>query len=246
MSNWILQAIRTGIKSTRYPQARETAAGVTPGLPETTTFEGNGQAEEVAASCPTRVLTASEAQVRVEDPGRCVHCFRCSRRAGVRIGWRDDFEWASFVGQRGDVRNLAPPFSKSLHVFVVDAGDCGACLNEFAQLSGPYYNFQRLGIFVTPTPRHADVMIVVGPVTDHLSDTVSRCYAALPKPKRVIAVGACAMSGGVFGPSFAAGTGAADVVPVDVAVPGCPPPPLAMLHALLLVMGRTEPARPSR
>jgi Ni,Fe-hydrogenase III small subunit len=96
---------------------------------------------------------------------------------------------------------------------------------------------------VTPTPRHADVMVVVGPVTDHMSENVKRCYTAMPEPKRVVAVGACAVSGGVFGPSFAARSGVHDVVPVDVEVPGCPPPPLAMLHALLVVAGRAQPSK---
>jgi formate hydrogenlyase subunit 7 len=236
VSNWIAQTLRTGIKTTRYPAVEETAAGVTPGLPQTTSAGDLSEADTLAAVCPTDALQASERTVSVAHAGRCVHCFRCARRPnGIR--WQQDYEW-------GALRNGAAPlhaaFAQSLHVFVVDAGDCGACLNEFAQLSGPYYNFHRLGIFVTPTPRHADVMVVVGPVTDHMSENVKRCYIALPEPKRVIAVGACAVSGGIFGPSFAAKSGVGDVLPVDVDVPGCPPPPLAMLHALLVVTKRAK------
>jgi Ni,Fe-hydrogenase III small subunit len=238
VSNWVLQALRTGIKSTTYPKVEETAPGVTPGLPQSSHTSSADEAEALSAVCPTRALGSSEREVYLEHAGQCVHCFRCSRRPNG-MSWDIGYEWASL---HGDAGTLGGAFEKSLHVFVVDGGDCGACLNEFAQLNGPYYNFQRLGIFVTPTPRHADVMVVVGPVTDHMSENVRRCYNAIPEPRRVIAVGACAVSGGVFGPSFAAASGVHDVIPVDVDVPGCPPPPLAMLHALLLVTGRAKSA----
>jgi formate hydrogenlyase subunit 7 len=125
---------------------------------------------------------------------------------------------------------------------VVDAGDCGACLNEVKQLNNPYYNMHRLGFFITPTPRHADVMVVVGPVTDHMRIVLQKIYDAMPMPKRVLAVGACAVSGGVFAGSFVCAKGLAGVLPVDVEVPGHPPPPLAILHGLLVAVGRKTSA----
>ena len=127
-------------------------------------------------------------------------------------------------------------------MIVVDAGDCGACLNEVKQLNNPYYNIHRLGFFITPTPRHADVMLVVGAVTDHMRFVLQRIYDAMPTPKRVVAVGACAVSGGVFADSFVCARGLADVLPVDVEVPGHPPPPLAILHGLLVAVGRKTSA----
>jgi len=99
----------------------------------------------------------------------------------------------------------------------------------------------RLGFFITPTPRQADVLLVVGPLTDHMRLPLQKTFDAMPSPKRVIAVGACALSGGVFAPSFACGTGITDLLPVDVAVPGNPPPPLAILHGLLVAVGRKPP-----
>ena len=123
-----------------------------------------------------------------------------------------------------------------------DAGDCGACLNEVKQLNNPYYNMHRLGFFITPTPRHADVLLVVGPVTDHMRVALKKIYDAMPTPKRVVAVGACALSGGVFAESFVCGKGASTLLPVDVEVPGNPPPPLAILHGLLVAVGRKPPA----
>ena len=99
----------------------------------------------------------------------------------------------------------------------------------------------RLGFFVTPTPRNADVLLVAGPVSDEMRLPLRKTYEAMPTPKRVVAIGACAISGGVFGPSFAASGGVGEVIPVDVIVPGCPPPPLAILHGLLAVIGKKPP-----
>lgn len=99
----------------------------------------------------------------------------------------------------------------------------------------------RLGFFITPSPRHADVLLVVGPVTDHMKFALQKAYDAMPTPKRVVAVGACALTGGVFAESFVCAKGVADVLPVDVEVPGNPPPPLAILHGLLVVTGRKKP-----
>ena len=101
----------------------------------------------------------------------------------------------------------------------------------------------RLGFFMTPTPRNADVLMVSGPVSDAMRIPLIKAYDAMPEPKRVLAMGACAIFGGVFGPSFASAGGAGAVLPVDVTVPGCPPPPLAILHGLLVLVGRKPPAQ---
>ena len=143
---------------------------------------------------------------------------------------------------RNGQHEFGQPFERSIHICVVDAGDCGACLNEVKQLNNPYYNMHRLGFFITPSPRHADVLLVVGPVTDHMKFALKKVYDAMPTPKRVVAVGACALSGGVFAESFVCAKGVADVLPVDVEVPGNPPPPLAILHGLLVAVGRKAPA----
>ncbi|MGH9487023.1 MAG: NADH-quinone oxidoreductase subunit B family protein, partial [Terriglobales bacterium] len=133
---------------------------------------------------------------------------------------------------------LPRPFRSSLHILVVDAGDCGACLNEVRQLNNPYYNCHRLGLFFTATPRLADVLLVVGPGSENMRTAVRKAYAAMPEPKRVLAAGACAISGGAFGRNFACAGGARQLVPVDLEVAGSPPPPLAILDGLLRVGGR--------
>jgi Ni,Fe-hydrogenase III small subunit len=160
------------------------------------------------------------------------------------------YEWASIRPEENDLSGrLGKAFTHSIHIRVLDAGACRACLSEIEQLGKPYYNVHRLGIFMTPTPRQADVLLVAGPVTDNMRLPLQKAYNAMPTPKKVIAVGTCALSGGVFGPSFTCGAGVANVIPVDVEVTGCPPPPLALIHGLLLAAGRrartlTEPVRP--
>jgi Ni,Fe-hydrogenase III small subunit len=237
MSQWVVKGIRTGIKTTAYPAGEERAAGVTPGLPCGSQLDLR-LAKDLAQRCPTQALTGTEDGISV-DYRRCVHCYRCARGVETPLEWQQTYEWAA-IRDRHDA--LGSPFERSVHIVVVDAGDCGACLNEVKQLNNPYYNMHRLGFFITPSPRHAEVLLVVGPVTDHMRPALQKTYDAMPGPRRVMAVGACALSGGVFADSFVCSRGLADVLPVDVEVPGNPPPPLAILHGLLLIVGRTMPA----
>jgi formate hydrogenlyase subunit 7 len=131
-------------------------------------------------------------------------------------------------------------FGHSLHIRHVDAGSCNACESEIKLLNNPYYDIQRLGIFFTPTPRHADLLLVTGTMTRAMEDPLRQTYAAMPDPRLVVAAGACACSGGVFGESAYSRGGVGDVVPIDVFIPGCPPSPLTLIHGLLLAVGRAE------
>ena len=238
MSQWVLKGIRTGIKTTAYPRGPERAPGITPGLPLGGEFGADAAA--LAERCPTHALEHANGAITV-DYRRCVHCFRCVRGVQRPLDWTQTFEWAGTGGETPSSQALDPPFRRSMHVLVVDAGDCGACLNEVKQLNNPYYNMHRLGFFITPSPRHADVLLVVGPVTDHMRGALKKIHDAMPPPKRVVAVGACALSGGVFAESFVCAKGVSEVLPVDVEVPGNPPPPLAILHGLLVAVGRKPP-----
>ena len=241
MTKWVLKGLRTGIVTTAYPDRDEAAPGVSPGLP------GSGLPFDKESSidverCPTQAFIRDGQRLWV-DYRRCVHCFRCAPGQQGSTQWQDGYEWA---GRLSDARTedpgLGEVFQTSLHIRVVDAGACGACLSEIEQLNKPYYNIHRLGFFITPTPRDADVLLVAGPVTDHMRMTLKKVYEAMPTPKKVVAVGACALSGGVFGPSFISGGGVSDIIPVDVAVPGCPPPPLALIHGLLVLVDRKPSA----
>lgn len=131
-------------------------------------------------------------------------------------------------------------FRGSMHLRHVDAGSCNGCESEIKLLTSPYYDMHRLGIFMTPSPRHADALLVTGVVTRAMEEPLRKTYEAMPDPRLVIAVGACGCSGGMFGPSSLSRGGVAEVLPVDVFIPGCPPSPLTLIHGLLLALGRIE------
>ena len=233
--SWFLRGIRSGIRTEPLSPDAPVLAGATPGFPRETRFESVADARDNETRCPTGAIRADGEVARVKRD-RCIHCMRCATPDGsAKMEWTVDHEWAH--GGEGS-GSLPAAFRRSLHVRVIDAGDCGACLNEIGHLDDPFYNTHRFGIFVTPTPRQADVLLIVGPVTQQMQAALKVAYEAMPGPRRVVAVGACAVDGGLFGPSVMCGSGAADVVPVDVFVPGCPPPPLAILHALRAVCGQ--------
>jgi len=127
---------------------------------------------------------------------------------------------------------------RSLHVRQVDAGSCNGCEMEIGGLNGPVYDAERFGIHFVASPRHADLLLVTGPVTRNMELAVRKTYDAMPAPRLVVAVGACGCSGGIFGRNYATCGGVDAVLPVDVHIPGCPPNPYALLHGLLLAVGR--------
>jgi len=132
-------------------------------------------------------------------------------------------------------------FRRSLHVRQVDAGSCNGCELEIAATSNPVFDLERFGIHFVASPRHADLLLVTGPVTRNMEIALRRTYEATPEPRVVVAVGACGCSGGIFGEGTYASLGGVDrVVPVDVYVPGCPPRPQAILAGLLVAMGLRE------
>ena len=129
---------------------------------------------------------------------------------------------------------------RSLAIREVDAGSCNGCEVEITALNNPVYDLERLGIHFVASPRHADMLLVTGPVTRNMELALVKAYRATPDPKVVVAVGACGISGGIFGRNYATVGGVDQVVPVDVFVPGCPPRPHALLYGILLAVGRIE------
>jgi Ni,Fe-hydrogenase III small subunit len=230
MSNWPLRSLVRGIRTTAWPRRAETAPGVGPGRPRADASAPPAIAEQ----CPTNALQAAAGGVGVNF-GRCVHCQRCRHGDGA-LPWSADVEWTA--PGASTTAPLGRRFRGSLHVRYIDAGACGACMGEVRLIDAPPYNLHRFGIFVTASPRDADVLLVGGPVTAAMRTPLIKAYAAMPEPKRVVAMGVCAINGGIFGTSFASAGGVAGVVPVDLVIPGCPPPPLAILHGLLAVTGR--------
>jgi len=124
-------------------------------------------------------------------------------------------------------------FGRALAIRHVDAGSCNGCELEIHALNSPYYNLEGLGIKFVASPRHADLLLVTGPVSRNMEEALRRTYDATPEPKLVVAIGDCGCDGGVFGESYASRGRVANVIPVDVAVPGCPPSPVAILQGVL-------------
>ena len=124
-------------------------------------------------------------------------------------------------------------FAGALTIRHVDAGSCNGCELEINSLNNPYYNLEGLGIKFVASPRHADLLLVTGPVSRHMEVALKRTYDATPEPKLVVAIGDCGCTGGIFGESYASCGRVSNVIPVDVAVPGCPPTPLAIIQGIL-------------
>ncbi len=133
---------------------------------------------------------------------------------------------------------------RSLSIREVDAGSCNGCELEIHALNNAFYDLERFGLRFVASPRHADVLMVTGPVTKSMREALQRTYNATPDPKWVVAVGDCALNGGLFADSYAVVGGVSRVVPVDLHIPGCPPDPVALLKGLLALM-EPEPARPA-
>jgi Ni,Fe-hydrogenase III small subunit len=139
--------------------------------------------------------------------------------------WRVDGERV-----QGEILRL---LGRALTIRQVDAGSCNGCELEIHALNNPYYNLEGRGIRFVASPRHADMLLVTGPVAANMKVAVQRAYEATPEPKLVVAVGDCGCTGGIFGESYASCGRVANVIPVDVAIPGCPPPPRDILRGIL-------------
>src|SRR5436305_9212465 len=134
---------------------------------------------------------------------------------------------------------------RSLSIREVDAGSCNGCELEIHALNNAYYDIERFGLRFVASPRHADVLMVTGPVTKNMRDALERTYHAVPGPKWVIAIGDCARDGGCFAGSYAIAGGVSQVIPVDLHIAGCPPTPIAMLQGLLALLERADSATTS-
>jgi len=152
-------------------------------------------------------------------------------------GARD--ESVEALGQQLESR-IHSVLGRSLHIREVDAGSCNGCEVEIHGLNSPVYDLERFGIHFVASPRHADMLLVTGPVTRNMELALRKTYDAAPDPRLVVAVGACGCSGGIFGVNYATCGGVDSVIPVDVYIPGCPPNPHALLHGILLAMGRIQ------
>ncbi len=256
---WLWHGLAAPRLTSRYPRRAEPAPAGFRGRAVLAGAPSREQAAAAAAACLPGALAADGARLRL-DAARCIGCGLCVRAVSggpLRMEPRLELaarERASLLAtsppeaaERGrelpPPRRLPRPLRRSIHIRHVDTGSDGAIEQEIAALLNPYYDMQRLGLFFTATPRHADVLLVTGPVTAAMEGYLLRTYEAMPEPRLVVAAGTDACSGGIWsGPETRGGVDS--VLPVDVYVPGDPPPPIALLHGLLLAAGRAAPAGP--
>jgi Ni,Fe-hydrogenase III small subunit/Pyruvate/2-oxoacid:ferredoxin oxidoreductase delta subunit len=219
------------------------------------------QVEEV---CAPKAIASREVEGRIEltlDKGRCIMCGLCEQVAPTLFEVQSRF--AQPVKRRSDLvvarridgptggpgasheelgRRLSEKITKvlgrSLAIREVDAGSCNGCEVEVAALNNAIYDIERFGVHFVASPRHADVLLVTGVGSRNMESALKRTFDATPDPKVVVAVGACASTGGIFGDTYATSGGVGNIVPVDVYVPGCPPRPEALLYGLLLAVDR--------
>ena len=163
-------------------------------------------------------------------------------RTGIRSEAAPAYDDALRVEAEQIQRNLLATLGRALAIRHVDAGSCNGCELEIHALDNPYYNLEGLGIRFVASPRHADLLLVTGPVSRNMELALTRTYEATPAPKLVVAVGDCGRDGGIFGKGYATCGGVASVLPVDTVVPGCPPAPIEILRGILTAVRRGKPA----
>ncbi|MGD0058686.1 MAG: 4Fe-4S dicluster domain-containing protein [Verrucomicrobiia bacterium] len=211
---------------------------------------------DCAEACPTDAITIDSKGLRL-DLGRCLFCTDCVEACPEQaIRYTQDFRLAA--RQRDDLilsgeslklaealdKKTRRLFGRSLKLRQVSAGGCNGCEGDVNVLSTVVFDLGRFGIQVVASPRHADGLLITGPVTGNMRLAVKKAYEAVPAPKIVIAVGACAIAGGPYINHPEQHNGADSVVPVDLYIPGCPPHPLTILDGLLRLLGRLEDGRP--
>ncbi len=209
--------------------------------------------------CPTKAFEKSQTRQFSVDHGKCITCGKCSDKFPEFINIENKFARSvknrdslieistgektisdkSYEEIGHDLKNkIQKLFGRSLAIRQVDAGSCNGCEIEIAALNNPIYDIERFGISFVASPRHADVLLVTGPASRNMEIALKRTYDATPDPKIVVAVGACACSGGIFGDTYATTGGIDKIVPVDVFIPGCPPRPQALIYGLFLALNK--------
>jgi Ni,Fe-hydrogenase III small subunit/ferredoxin len=248
---WFLRGVAHRRLTTRYPRQPEHAppAFRSRALLDPDAPDSGGEAWRLAEVClPGALSLDGSGRLRL-DASRCIGCGLCVEAAqNGSLTIDNGYELATTRRERLVVERdgaepdmpaggLGGPFRRSLHIRHIDTGSDGAVEQEIAALLNPYYDMHRLGLFFTATPRHADVLLVTGPVTGPTREPLRRTWEVMPEPKAVVAVGTDACAGGLHPPDGVTAGGVDHVLPVDVYVPGSPPAPTAIMHALLLAIG---------
>lgn len=258
MPIWTLYGIRQGLATSSWPE-KATAGGQSgllgfPRFHPEACSEGCRKCAEACLPGAIQTLDDKGSESISVDYGKCIVCQLCTE-ACPTAAMEKSQDWAFGVRNRQDLRwtealssgpaqelreKVNRVFKRSLHIRHVDAGSCNGCESELQALNNPFYNLHRLGIFFTPSPRFADLLLVTGPVTYAMRDVLLETYHAMPEPRWVMATGTCAVSGGAAAGGYACANGVDDILHVDVYLPGCPPNPAAIIQALLLLLNRDK------
>jgi Ni,Fe-hydrogenase III small subunit/formate hydrogenlyase subunit 6/NADH:ubiquinone oxidoreductase subunit I len=261
MINIIKKFLQHGIVTVDYPNKPLTNPFIV-GKPLINSTECN-KCETCISNCPTGAIinNASGIQINLDECIFCSHCEDVCPTSAIKMS--NEFELAEkdreslrnskIIIEKRTIpsddyevigtklkENIKKYFGRSLHIREVDAGSCNGCENELNALNGPYNDIERFGISFVASPRHADVLLVTGPVTRNMEFALIKTYNATPDPKLVVAVGTCALSGGIFKDSYATNNGVDNIIPVDFYIPGCPPRPQAIIYGLLKAIERIK------
>lgn len=258
MLNILRARLHQGHRTSRFPDEEPTLPPRFRGRPQLDASRCPDGCSTCIDSCPTQAITTSTDRV-VLDMARCLFCADCVDACPEgAIAFSSDFRLAERTRARLVVRSTEEPsdareivlaekllrmFGRSLKLRVVSAGGCNGCEADVNVLGTVVFDLGRFGIQYVASPRHADGLLITGPVTNNMREALRKTYEAVPEPRIVIAVGACAISGGPYVDHDEAHNGADSTVPVDLYIPGCPPHPLTILEGLIGLLGRAGRSR---
>ena len=257
MANIVLSRRQQKHRTIPFPKEPPTLPSRFRGLPVVDSSKCPDGCKECAEVCPTDAIRIEDHKVLI-DMGRCLFCPDCtqacptgaiqfSREYSLAARTREDLIFHEQTWQRAKALEEASRklFGRSLKLRQVSAGGCNGCEVDVNVLNTIVFDLGRFGIQFVASPRHADGLLITGPVTQNMHLALQKTYEAVPSPKLVIAVGACAISGGPFVDHLEVHNGAASTVPIDLFIPGCPPHPITILDGLLRLLGKHGQENPA-